>query len=77
LPSGIQYYVILSVIGKYRVLDLLMLWYDTATESGWYNVRVDAFGYYGYTTAFSTANLDFDPPTGKPGGEPHVEIILW
>jgi hypothetical protein len=77
LPSGSQYVLLLTVIGKYRVLDLTMLWYDTATESGWYNLRVDAYAYYGYSTGYSTANYNFDPPTGGSGGEPHIEIWVW
>ncbi len=77
LPSGFQYILILTIIGKYRIFEMTMLWYDTATETGWYNVRVDAFGYYGYSTGYSMADYDFDPPTGSGGGEPYLEILVW
>ena len=77
LPSGFRYILFLTIIGKYRELQLRMFWYDTATEPGWYNVKVEAFAYGGYSAGYSTTDYDFDPPTGSGGGEPYIEILVW
>jgi hypothetical protein len=75
LPSGSGYLVILTIIGKFQTLQLSLLWYDCATESGWYNIQVDAFTQGGPRLGHSTNNLDFDPPSAG-GGDPHVKIFI-
>lgn len=76
LPSGLAYLVRLTLIGRYATIHMTFFWYDCATESGWYNINIEAFAYGGSRMGYSTANLDFDPP-GTGGGEPHVKILIW
>ena len=76
LPSGLVYLVIIQVIGKYNVLIMSLRLYDTATEPGWYNVKVDAFC-LGIGRGHSTASYDFDPPTGQGTGQPTAELLAW
>ena len=76
LPSGLAYLVIIEVIGKYNVLSMSLKMYDTATEPGWYNVKVDAFS-MGVHKGHSTASYDFDPPTGQGTGQPTAELLAW
>lgn len=76
LPSGVVYLVIIEVIGKYNTLFMSLSMYDTATEPGWYNVKVDAFS-MGINRGHSTASYDFDPPTGQGTGQPTASLLAW
>ncbi|TFG29346.1 hypothetical protein EU527_15970 [Candidatus Thorarchaeota archaeon] len=74
LPSGIQHLALITVIGKFTELKLRVHWYNTAWESGWYNLIIDAFT-YGLHGSYSTSIYDFDPPkTGT--GEPSIYVMI-
>ncbi len=77
LPSGIQYYALVTVYGRFREIRLALSWYDSALETGWYNVQLDAFG-YGIVGGYAYDTFDFDPPTGTGGGGPTaVSVAFW
>ena len=76
LPSGLIYFVSFEVYGRYRVLELSMAWYNCASESGWYNIQIDAYTVFYNAIGYSTTNYDFDPPTQGGVGEPHVILYL-
>lgn len=76
LPSGMTYLVTFEVYGKYRVLQLRMAWFNCATESGWYNIKIDSYAIFSNAIGYSTSNYDFDPPTQGGTGEPHVILYL-
>lgn len=77
LPSGLVYLVIIEVTGKYNTIFMSLKMFDTATESGWYNVRVDGYGFGIRRGGYSTTTYDFDPPTGAGTGQPHVELLAY
>ncbi|TFG35000.1 hypothetical protein EU527_00700 [Candidatus Thorarchaeota archaeon] len=76
LPSGLTYLVTFEVYGKYRTLQMRMAWFNCATESGWYNIRIDAYTIFSNAIGYSTSNYNFDPPTPGGTGEPHVILYL-
>ncbi|TFH03930.1 MAG: hypothetical protein E4H14_15775 [Candidatus Thorarchaeota archaeon] len=76
LPSGLAYLVIIEVVGKYNSLFMSLKMFDTATEPGWYNVKVEAFS-MGVQRGYSTASYDFDPPDKQGTGQPHAELIAY
>ncbi|MDF1538511.1 MAG: hypothetical protein P1Q69_06380 [Candidatus Thorarchaeota archaeon] len=77
VPSGAQYYALVTVIGRYRVIRLALSWFDSALEQGWYNVQLDAFG-YGIYGGYDYDTYDFDPPTEAGGGAPTgVAVTFW
>lgn len=76
LPSGLTYLVSFEVIGRYRVLDMRMVWYNCATEAGWYNIEIDSYTTFYNAIGFSWTDIDFDPPTQSGVGEPHVILYL-
>ena len=76
LPSGLAYLVIIDVIGKYNSLFMSLKMFDTATEPGWYNVKVDAYS-MGVHRGYSTASYDFDPPDKQGTGQPTVSLLAY
>lgn len=77
LPSGAVFYALITVYGRYRELGLALSWFDSALESGWYNVQLDAFG-YGIIGGYDYDTYDFDPPTERGGGSPtSISVSLW
>lgn len=76
LPSGLAYLVIIDVVGKYDGLFMSLKLFDTATEPGWYNVKVDAYS-MGVHKGHSTASYDFDPPEKQGSGQPHAELVAY
>ena len=50
--------------------------FDTATEPGWYNVKVDAYS-MGVHRGHSTASYDFDPPEKQGTGQPTVSLLAY
>jgi len=74
LPSGFQHLALISVIGKFTEIQLRVHWYNTAWESGWYNLILDAYT-YGLHGSYCTSIYDFDPPkTGN--GEPSIYVMI-
>jgi len=76
LPSGLTYYVTFEVIGRYRVLAMSMIWYNCATEAGWYNIEINSYTTFYGLIGFSWSDIDFDPPVQGGTGEPHVYIFM-
>lgn len=75
LPSGIQYYALITVYGKFREIRLALSWFDSAVESGWYNVQLDAYG-YGIIGGYDYDTYAFDPP-GTGEGDPTISVAFW
>ncbi len=50
--------------------------FNTATEAGWYNAKIDAYTLGGYRYGYSTASYDFDPPTGGGAGNPYAVLSV-
>lgn len=77
LPSGTYHLSLITIIGQFKEIHLGLSWYNTATEPGWYNVKVDVLtsGYTG--RSYSTTTYDFDPPTGTGPGDPHIKVTVW
>ena len=77
LPSGLIYFVSFEVIGRYRILEMSMIWFNCASQNGWYNIEIDSYTLFYNAIGFSFADYDFDPPgTGTGTGEPHVILYL-
>lgn len=71
LPSGTTYGAAFAVITYiYPVPELVIYYYNIATEAGIYHVVLSSYMYGNGNPAFSQASIDFDPPTmgnGMPG----------
>lgn len=76
LPSGYQHLALVTVIGKYREIRLVLSWFDSAWESGWYNIKVDALIYGAPGIAYDADIYDFDPP-GTGNGDPTIKVSFW
>ncbi|TFF86418.1 hypothetical protein EU519_01355 [Candidatus Thorarchaeota archaeon] len=77
LPSGIEHYALVQLIGKFSELHMRVLWYNSAWESGWYNLDVTAIAYGGSVLGYVETTYVFDPPTGSGVGDPHIEVLCW
>ncbi|MHA2426355.1 MAG: hypothetical protein ACXAEF_16315 [Candidatus Thorarchaeota archaeon] len=75
LPSGLTYYALITVLGRYREIRLALSWFDSAVEPGWYNIQLDAFG-YGIIGGYDYDSYDFDPP-GTGVGDPSISVSFW
>lgn len=74
LPSGLEHLALVTVVGKYTEIRIRVHWYDTAWETGWYNLRIDTYT-YGADRSYCTSVYDFDPP--KSGtGEPSIQAFM-
>jgi hypothetical protein len=78
LPSGLTYYVSVSIQGNYNHVLLIIEWFNVATETGWYDllVCVDCYCLHGYY--YLEDSLEFDPPDseGPDGAMPRAEVSL-
>lgn len=77
LPSGNQFTYYYIVITKSTNSIGLLYFYNHATESGWYKVRI--FGVLITRNQISSclASYSFDPPGGTPGDDPHSVSLIW
>ena len=77
LPSGICYYINVTVSGYSSGFRLSTYWYNIATESGWYHFKatLDNLNYYSYT--YDTAEVVFDPPNPIPVGQPIPDAVVY
>ena len=76
LPSGQQHFALVTVIGKYTTLRLALYWFDSAWESGWYNIQIDGL-LHGRARGHTATDYDFDPPTGSGSGDPSIKVMFW
>jgi hypothetical protein len=76
LPSGIEHRAAIMLVGTYSELHMYILWYDSAWESGWYNLKVDAIAFGGSIFDCCSTSYEFDPPTGSGTGDPHIEVLF-
>lgn len=75
LPSSFEVtysYFINTVLNH---LDATMIFYDYATELGWYNINIAVQLYSGGLSSASLNHI-FDPPGGTEGGDPDGQLIL-
>lgn len=75
LPSGRVFSCSILVLGFYSEIDLILGWYNTAYEPGWYTFSVTAYllGSSVHAKAYDT--IAFDPPTEGEPGSPVVSIM--
>lgn len=76
LPSGESHTYAYSI--KTKILDFTaqVIFYNHATESGWYTIHLLTILFSGKTTGDATDEYSFDPPGGNPGGDPHASFTL-
>ncbi|MFW9852817.1 MAG: hypothetical protein ACFFDS_07740 [Candidatus Thorarchaeota archaeon] len=74
LPSGQKYIYGFNLVTKDSFLSLRLVFYNHATESGWYTVEIH--GSYFRTESTVTDSLSFDPPGGTDGTDP-PSIMLF
>ncbi|RLI55991.1 MAG: hypothetical protein DRO87_08465 [Candidatus Thorarchaeota archaeon] len=74
LPSGHALHALVTVIGKYSEIRLRVHWYNSAWESGWYNLKINAYN-YGADRGHCMSSYDFDPPKSGPG-EPSIQVFV-
>ncbi|TFG08045.1 hypothetical protein EU538_07780 [Candidatus Thorarchaeota archaeon] len=77
LPSGIEHRALVQLIGRFSELHMRVFWYDSAWESGWYNLDVAAIAYGGSVLGYVETSYVFDPPTGSGVGDPHIKVLCW
>ncbi len=75
LPSGQYFYHLLLVIGQFSKLCIVLGWYNTATESGWYTYEVYACSFGEHAPDSGSDDIIFDPPTEGDPGVPIVSIL--
>jgi hypothetical protein len=73
LPSGQKYIYGFSFVTRDNYLNLRLIFYNHATESGWYTVEIH--GSYFHTETVATDTLTFDPPGGTDGTDPPSIMI--
>lgn len=76
LPSGAQLLAMVTLVGKFDTIRIRLTWFDSAWESGWYNVLIDALAFGGSVYGYTTDSYDFDPPTGSGTGDPHIKVTV-
>ncbi|MFW9847589.1 MAG: hypothetical protein ACFFF4_00510 [Candidatus Thorarchaeota archaeon] len=76
MPSGAQYFALITVLGKYREIRLALSWFDSAQESGWYNIELDAYA-YGIMGGYDYDSYVFDPPSGGGPADPTISVTFW
>jgi hypothetical protein len=74
LPSGQKYIYGFNLVTKESFLSLRLIFYNHATEPGWYIIEI--LGNYFKTKTVATDSLTFDPPGGTDGTDP-PSIMLF
>jgi len=76
LPSGQKYIYGFNLVTKDSFLSLRLIFYNHATESGWYTVEIH--GSYFRTETVAIDSLIFDPPGGTDGTDPpSIMFCRW
>lgn len=68
LPSGQKYIYGFNLVTKESFLSLRLIFYNHATEPGWYTIEIH--GSYFRTETVVKDSLTFDPPGGTDGTDP-------
>ncbi len=75
LPSGQTFIYDLDYTGDFTYMILFVFWYNTALESGWYEIDVDILIHYDGGVLHLTTSRVFDPPEGGDPGPPLMDGI--
>ncbi len=75
LPSGRQVQYAYHVNTVLTYLEGSMIFHNDATESGWYNIKIEAVLLTG-GASYTALDYDFDPPGHTSGGDPDGELTL-
>lgn len=74
LPSGTKYFYHYLIDTNASHLSPTMYFYNHATESGWYDVRIWIV-LFSNTISWGTEGYTFDPPGGSPGTDPPMATL--
>ena len=73
LPSGLQYQYYVTVVSFVDIVILDNLFYNHATEAGYYTIIVETLLYYP-SYDYAVDGHVFDPPGGSDGGKPTFAV---
>ncbi|MHA1225697.1 MAG: hypothetical protein ACTSPV_03035 [Candidatus Hodarchaeales archaeon] len=76
LPSGTQFQYSYLIITDLPGIYVSLYFYNHASESGWYNLKISAL-LLGSKSHWISDSLTFDPPGGDPGEvPPSTELVI-
>ena len=76
LPSGKIFIYGFNLVTKESFLSLRLVFYNHATEPGWYTIEIH--GSYFKTETVAVDSLTFDPPGGTDGTDPpSIMLFRW
>ncbi len=81
LPTGFVHHFFIVVNAEMdddNCITFIITAFNTATESGWYNVEIEGFFFLDNgLIVMQNGDITFDPPHEKPGtGEPTIEVLV-